>query len=277
MVRYSASIVRQAGQAFRCSARRARRRPRPMEARIDGARREFQDPRDLLVGQSLDVAEGQDDAILLRQGLDERLDERPAGLGLPFPLGFFGLLAVRDGDLRDVVERNLFRPALLAQEVPDVVDRDPVQPGPELRFPVEPGQGEIGLQEDLLGQVVGRFPVPGEAQCHAEHLGLVLGDELLESRRASFLSQPDQLFLFHADILTYPPHPIRRGEEANLPEIGSQSPTPAKGETNPPSGNKTYYTGFREPRQAGFHPRPAPPRIVGGPDKNVGFGRASLL
>jgi hypothetical protein len=31
-----------------------------------------------------------------------------------------------------------------------VVDGDPVQPGPELGLAVEPGQGEIGLQEDLL-------------------------------------------------------------------------------------------------------------------------------
>jgi hypothetical protein len=37
-------------------------------------------------------------------------------------------------------------------------------------FPVELGEGQVGLQEDFLGHVVGRFPVPDETHRHAEHL-----------------------------------------------------------------------------------------------------------
>jgi hypothetical protein len=191
--------------------------PRPMEAGIDGARRELQDPGDLFIGHSLDVPERQDDPVFLGQTLDQSLDEEPPRLGLLLALGPLSLFPVREGQLADVIQRDFLGPPFLPEKVLDMVHGDPVQPGPEFRLPVEPGQGQIGLQEDLLGQIVGRFPVAGEAQSHAEHLRLVLLDQLFESLGASLLSQPDQLFLFHTELLTRPPHPIRRGEGGFLP------------------------------------------------------------
>ena len=95
----------------------------------------------------MNVPERQDDPVFLRQALNEPLHEVPPGFRFPLDFGTLHGIFVRDRDLADILERDFPHPAALAQNVPDMVDGDPVEPGAELGSQVELGKGQIGLQK----------------------------------------------------------------------------------------------------------------------------------
>ena len=86
------------------------------------------------------------------------------------PLGLPGLFPAADGvgagepAFLDLVQGHFLAADDLAEMVLDMVDGDPVEPGPEFGIEAEIGQMEVGLDEDVLGQILGRGRVAHEAE-----------------------------------------------------------------------------------------------------------------
>jgi hypothetical protein len=66
------------------------------------------------------------------------------------------------------------------------VDADSVEPGVELRAPPESGKRSVGLDEDLLRQIIGIVAIPDEGVYHVVDLDVMVPDESTERVPISF-------------------------------------------------------------------------------------------
>ncbi len=89
---------------------------------------------------------------------------------------------------------------LLLDVVEAVVDLDPLDPGGEGRPAFEALEGEKGLEEDLLGEVLGVGRSAGEVATVCEHLAAVAPDELVERSQVTFSRRAGESYeLFVSD------------------------------------------------------------------------------
>src|SRR6185369_12330805 len=82
-------------------------------------------------------------------------------------------------------------------EVQAGVHRDPVEPGAEGAVPAEPVDGAIGIQEDLLGHVVGVLGIVHVAIAEPVDVALVALHETVEGLALAPLAGKDGLAVIH--------------------------------------------------------------------------------
>ena len=150
-----------------------------VDAAADGAELDAEGRRDLLVRQTLDVAEDDGDAELRGERVERRLDLRVevrvgvdllgAGRGAGQPLGVLGQRVEAD-------------PLPAPDHVEEQVRGDPVQPALE-GAGREVGQRAEDPDERLLGEVLGVLRVARQAVGQPVHPRGVVADDLLPGRR----------------------------------------------------------------------------------------------
>jgi len=144
--------------------------------RPDGPRGRAEDPRDLVRGQALDVAE--DDRLPLARGQGEEggLDQPPLLVPGDGVLALARAL-VGAGQGSRVLERDQPHAVSAPRDVAADVDDDAVEPGPELARFVEPPDVAMEAEEGVLGGVLGQVDAAEQAERGAKDHALVPLDE----------------------------------------------------------------------------------------------------
>ena len=143
-----------------------------VEARHHRALGDIQRPGDLLVGELLELTQGEDLPVTRGQPLERALQERGA-LAL-HRMGGGARREVDDLEVHvlavavDAGEGGLLEPSVLAQEAEAGVPQDAVEPGEEGLGRVVGGPGPEDLQEGLLTQLHGVLAGAHEGPGHLE-------------------------------------------------------------------------------------------------------------
>ena len=153
-----------------------------MESRADGAELDPQGGRDLLVGQSFEIAEYHHDAAVLGQLGDGAME---GGFHLA-ALGTRVGPSVRVGHAEQDLFAMAHRVALSHGQAVEAEPRhDGVQPGRELGVAAELRETPVGTEERLLRDFLGFGGAAQHAQSDAEDAVLMGGHELLEGPRVA--------------------------------------------------------------------------------------------
>src|SRR5436190_4601360 len=177
----------------RSSVSRLIRLPEPGErargARLDRAVPHSQGRGRLVLREVEEVAARQDEASLLGQLL-ELLEQPPPLVGADRGfLGRGGRLARGSRDPQRQMLASARRPPAVAR----LVRHDPEQPGAQRRVGAEAAERPPGLEEPLLGGVLGVGGVAGDDVGHSECDLLVGADERLVGARVAALRAQDEL------------------------------------------------------------------------------------
>jgi hypothetical protein len=160
------------------------------DARLHGTQGDARGLRYLLVGEALDIAEDDDEALVGRDGRQAILEVasqlqslRPVLERLVWRAKFGG------GTLIAVValERYLGTRAAAAQLIVASVGGDPQEPRPEAAAP-EAGNGTEGRDERLLGSVLGGLLRAEHTEAEVVDLSLVGEDEGVEGVQVAALA-----------------------------------------------------------------------------------------
>src|SRR5712691_2527064 len=157
-----------------------------------------------LHGSHLDPQDGRGLLVVEPEDLDhherfpERHGELPDGLLEPEPFVRVAGSTCRSlpvGLTQGIIDRYRAFATGLSIRVDGAVPRDPEQPAGELPLTSVGTDGPIRFDEGLLGDVVGRCPVPGEVKREAPQVRLVVAHQSLEGEQVAGLSPADGLGL----------------------------------------------------------------------------------
>ena len=162
------------------------RYPRAYQQRLDAGDRRLHRLGDLLVGQGVHLAQDERRLLGLRKLMDVA-DEQPELLALVDLVGGAGAV------LGKVVIHRVDADRLdSAQMIEAAVAGDPVQPGPDVDWPVV-GENRVERGgQDLLEDVLGVFAGPQEVAAEGHQARLIPGHQDLERRHVAAPEHRDQ-------------------------------------------------------------------------------------